>query len=60
MLEGGWTIACLGRLRNPELDAVELAPVAAGSLFGVRDTRPRGHEVQLARTDDCSVPRESR
>ena len=40
------------RLGDPELEALHLAPVAAGSLLGMRDTAPRGHEIELPRPDD--------
>ena len=40
------------RLGDPELDAVHVAAVAAGSLLGVGHAAAGGHEVELAGRDD--------
>ena len=52
VLEGRLAVAGGLGLGHPELDAVELAPVAVGGLLGVGDAVPGGHEVELAGPDD--------
>src|SRR6476469_6038163 len=48
MFEGGFTMAGRLWLRDPQLDAVQVAAVAPGGFLGVTDPAARGHQVELA------------
>ena len=52
VLEGWWAVPGGRRLGDPQLDAVDLASIAAGALFGVGHAVAGGHEVELAGRDD--------
>src|SRR3954447_14948295 len=51
MLERGRASPRLLRLRDPQLNAVQVAAVVVGRLFGMRNPLSRGHEVELAGPD---------
>src|SRR4051812_17393006 len=51
VFERGRAVASLFGLRDPELHAVQVAPIAVGRLFGVRDALSGCHEVELPRAD---------
>ena len=52
MLEGGLTVPGGLGLGHPELDALELAPKAAGVLLGVGHAVTGGHQIELSGSYD--------